>query len=113
MSVKITDTHKEPEEKIYNYKGYGDDHQKVIEEKKEKNREKLRKQVELEVLKYRKNDKDKLLNTDLQNGGNLALPSFKKAKDHKEEYKRSLLNKIEADCRNKTRLGAKRVDSYW
>ena len=103
IAQKITVDHDVPEVNTYEYEGYGTDHQKTTANNKEKTRERIRQKVATQVVTIENNnkEKEKLMNLDIGNGGNLDLPSFRKSKSNKETYKKQLLDQIEADKHRK------------
>ena len=103
VAPKITEDYIRPEEMHYNYRGYGTDHQKVTEEKKEKNRERMRSKVEEQVKESYNREKEKLLNLDMDTGGILEIPSFRRTKPDKEKYRKELLTQIEANKQKTTK----------
>ena len=98
VSPKITETQTIDVPYIYQYEGYGADHQKETENAREQIREQLRAKVEEKLLNDKPIvNKEKLLNLEAENGGNLSLPSFKPKPNTRAEYKSKLLEQIERD----------------
>eukprot|EP01022_Parablepharisma_sp_SALTPOND_P018357 TRINITY_DN2993_c0_g1_i1.p1 TRINITY_DN2993_c0_g1~~TRINITY_DN2993_c0_g1_i1.p1 ORF type:complete len:556 (-),score=37.12 TRINITY_DN2993_c0_g1_i1:3971-5638(-) len=99
VSPKITATDQKADPDIYQYEGYGTDHQKIVENAKEQLREQLRQKVQerLEQEQPRTGAKEKLMNTEVKTCGNLSLPSFNPKPNTRAEYKKNLLNQIQSD----------------
>ena len=98
ISPKVTEKNPPSENNVYQYEGFGIDHQRIVEYYKALTRDKIRKKV-VNVIKNESSNrnKDHLMNLDLKTCGNLTLPSFKKQFNNKNEYKKTLLDQIEAD----------------
>jgi hypothetical protein len=103
IAPKVTEDYIRPEERNYNYKGYGTDHQKITEEKKEKNRERMRNKVETQVKGINNKEKEKLMNLEMESDGILEIPSFRRTKPNKEEYRKELLTQMEANKQKKVK----------
>ena len=97
ITQKITYDYIDPVQNEYKYEGFGTDHQRITEDKKERVREAMRKKVETQLTQYKKNnrEKDKLLNLNMNNGGNLNMPSFHKNAFDKDQYRNTLLKQME------------------
>ncbi|MDR3549590.1 MAG: hypothetical protein P4M11_15200 [Candidatus Pacebacteria bacterium] len=95
VAGKVTDPSPSKEINIYNYVGYGTDHCREVEERKEKTRERMRETVKQQIFQeeFKNAGKEKMENS--AGPGHLDLPSYKPKPDRREQYKRWLLDQIE------------------